>query len=212
MCNAAPGNEIRGRLFELAGLVLRFDLEEYLRQQEKVLFGIVIEEGRCAPLFGDPPANVIEEANRHFLNCKAGYRVNGTTRYPAIEPNADLFLLSTDLVQGQRETVDALIIHELCHLVDQSEYTRDGMLCPVSADDAMVVTLHRAFDQWEGPLSIHSVEFCSWLVAAAASAVEAGIGFRDQADAIALAVQYETARVSMPDWFDEEGRIRLRRP
>jgi hypothetical protein len=73
--------------------------------------------------------------------------------------------------RGQRETVDALIIHELCHLVDQSEYTRDGMICPVPSDDAMVVTLHRAFDQWEGPSSIHSVEFCCRLVAAAASAV-----------------------------------------
>ncbi len=72
-----------------------------------------------------------------------------------------------------------------------------------------VNTLHDAFDQWEGLFSIRAVEFCRWLVADAASAVEAGVGFRDPADALALAVQYETARISMADWFDDEGRIRL---
>ena len=117
MCNIVE-NDSRRRLCEIAMLVFRFDLDEYLRQQNKLLFGILVNNtgGRCEPLFGDPPANIMEEANQNFVNCKAGYRANGTTRYPAIEPNADLFLLSTDLLQKPRCTVDALIIHELYHI------------------------------------------------------------------------------------------------
>ena len=82
----------------------------------------------------------------------------------------------------------------------------EGILPPAPADHPLVNVLHRAFDQLEGPFSIHSVEFCRLLVAAADSAVHAGVGFRDQVDALALAVQYETARILMHQWFDEEGR------
>lgn len=208
MCNEINGNEIRCRLFEIATLVFGFDLGEYLRQENKELFGILINnvERRCVPLFGACPANLIDEANRQYLDCKAGYRVNGCARHRRLDPNADLFLVSASLILEPRSTIDALMIHELCHLVVESEFVCQGMLQAAPEVDPLVNAVHRPFDQVEGIFSIHSVEFCRLLVAASAKSVEVNIGFLNQEDAIAQAVQFETARFGMP-WFDAEGRL-----
>ena len=195
---------MRQRLLQIAADIFHFDFSEYLRRENKVLLGLLINrEGRqCEPLFGAPPENILAEANRNYLHSEAGYRVSGCRRFSRLEPHADLFLISTTVLAQTLPEIDALLVHELCHMLVDSEYVCDGMLQPTGQDAELVNTLYSAFERIEGLGTGHSPEFFGLLLAAAQQAATVLPGFTNQLDVLRKALQYETARFGLP-WFND---------
>lgn len=106
------------------------------------------------PLFGSPPVAVI--AKLPFAESQAGYRVDLSSRFPALNVNVDVFLINAELLNDPTPEMDALLIHEMCHwLIDSNEPQLDPM---ISVEDQRVgERVHRVTDYWNEAITRHDL-------------------------------------------------------
>lgn len=166
---------IETRLHELSSEVLGFDLQSYLSSNNKSLYGVEIQgqQRRFASLFGNCPQNVLTAINQKFVLTEAGYKVDLKDTFPSIGVEADLFLINSNRLTDNEAKLDALLIHELCHLLIDSSNLANSTLDIDTAAKHLGKKLYELTDKENQESTRHTIEFCEVLSAACISAESA---------------------------------------
>ena len=165
-----PSSDIRGRLESLALGVFGLSIETYLASnQDRLLFGYAIDLPTRSffPLFGDPPTELTEAMNKRFGDSIAGYKVAVQTVFPTANVNADVLLLSTQLSFVSDSDFDTILIHELCHLVLDSNSLAQTNLVLDPKSHYCGERLYKKTDRENERYTKHDIQFCTILATAA---------------------------------------------
>lgn len=185
--------DIEKRIYQLAIDVFGFDYGKYLEATGRVLLGVVInpEKREFEYLFGDFPDNFLPTINKQFHDTIAGYRVDVGAHFPELGINADVFLLNVkNLADSEKET-DSLLIHELCHMVLDSNGISDAKITTDEKDNYHGNKLYKKTDVENENITKHTKEFCDLLSAASEIASKKYSVFHDRWDAINNAMRYD---------------------
>lgn len=164
-----PGNDIEERLKALASEIFGLSVETYLANHGRQLFGYAIHlpSRSFLPLFGNPPDSLTAAMNMRFVDSIAGYKVAVQTVFPIAGLNADVLLLSTELSVAPESDFDTILIHELCHLVLDSNSLGLTNLTLDQKSRYSGERLYKKTDRENERITKHSVQFCTLLAAAA---------------------------------------------
>ncbi|HYH10218.1 MAG TPA: hypothetical protein VEK11_24430 [Thermoanaerobaculia bacterium] len=183
------GDDVRARLRDLARDVFAFDLDAYLAAFGRELWGVTLR-GHSAPygpLFGEP--NVERLAAMPYVDSEAGYCADVGHYLPGVA--ADVFLVKPDrLLEGEFE-FDALLVHELAHLLCDPDLRELPMIAPEPPTSGFVRRLKNFVpDDWH-----HTERFFAIFVAGCRRLGE--LSGRSTLDTIAAGLRHE-------QWFDAE--------
>ena len=166
----SPGSNIYECFSALASNVFGFSVETYLTANNgRQLFGYAIDlpSRSYFPLIGVPPVSLTEAMNRRFIDSVAGYKVAVQTVFPIPGLNADVLLLSTELSSASEFDFDTILIHEICHLILDSNSPGLTNLALDEKSRYNGERLHNKTDRENETITKHSVKFCTLLAAAA---------------------------------------------
>jgi hypothetical protein len=122
MANAMLCAKIRKRLSRLLRVAFGKDFDALLaeRGHELWVLGLDATAKQFIDVCGNiPPADAKTIQGRGFFNNDAGYQVSAHTKLSISTP-FDAFLLNTAHYGLHEKTVDPLVIHELSHLMEQT--------------------------------------------------------------------------------------------
>jgi len=122
MANGALCAKIRKRLSRLLRVAYGKDFDALLteRGHELWVLGLDAKAGQFIDISGNiPPADLKTIQDRGFINTDAGYQVSAHAKLGISTP-FDTFLLNTAHYGLHEKTVDPLVIHELSHLMEQT--------------------------------------------------------------------------------------------
>lgn len=122
MANKALCAKIRKRLFRLLRVLYGKDFETMLRERghELWILGIDVQAKQFVDICGNiPPDDLKTIQDRGFWDNDAGYMISAHTKLGTSTP-FDAFLLNTAHYALNEKTVDPLLVHELSHLLEQT--------------------------------------------------------------------------------------------
>ena len=177
--------------YSLAQSVIGVDVDEYLHENEKRLYGLLIVDGGKAvsSMFGDPPEELLAAANARPSNSKAGFCVDVGDEL-RIDVKGDVLLLGNEMLDESHEQIYAIIVHELTHFAIDS--ANDNLLSlEITSDDRKVAAeLYSRTDRQAEHRTRHNEYFCQMLtVACRRWATDAD--FLSTQDAIDLAMRFD---------------------
>ncbi|MEI8201542.1 MAG: hypothetical protein WCH34_00905 [Bacteroidota bacterium] len=157
--NQSKINPILKRINFLSKLALRFDYLNYLEENKKklIIFQINLLHNNYSIIHGDNSENLIEQANTNFVVSQAGYLYNICSRLKFSE-NADLFLISDNVLKSNSNEIDTIIIHELVHfLIDSGNSNFKNISEEAKEIGNNIYNLTDSFNEIE---SKHTIEYC----------------------------------------------------
>ena len=189
----SAGDAIKCSLYKISGEVFGFDFSDYLRESKRELYGIVInpDSKKFEALFEAIPESFLSMFNRSFGITKAGYEVDAGSCLEVPGLNADVFLLHQEIMAGDSKLVDALIMHELCHMLINSGYHPK---CPVKIGKHDLLQGSKLFDRTNPEMSFntqHDLEFCQFLAAAADKMRRTDTRFKNRWDVLNHAMKFD---------------------
>jgi hypothetical protein len=147
------------RINYISKISLDFDFNNYLKENNKeiVVFKIdtlnkkyVIKEGRDFD-------KILEQANLKYVDSKAGYLVN-IKLHLKTDVDSDLMLLSDIVLNSNPIDLDTIIIHELVHMLIDSEQSH---LMTLSEDsEIMGKKIYKITDYCDESCTRHTEDFC----------------------------------------------------
>lgn len=185
--------DIEQRIYKLAIDIFDFDYKKYTKATGRVLLGVVInsEKKKFEHLFGDFTDNFLPTINRQFCDTIAGYRVDVGAYFSELGMNADVFLLNVKNITGSEKEIDSLLIHELCHMVLDSNSLNETTVTVNENDRYHGNKLYRKTDVENERITKHTKEFCNLLSAASEIATRKCSVFIDRWDCINTAMRYD---------------------
>ena len=185
--------DIQKRIYQLAIDVFGFDYGTYLEATGRVLLGVAInpEKREFEHLFGDFPDNFLPTINKQFNDTKAGYKVDVGGHFPELGINADVFLLNVRNLDDSEKEIDTLLLHELCHMVLDSNGLSDAKITVDEKDKYHGNKLYKKTDVENENRTKHTKEFCDLLSAASDIASKKYSVFQDRWDVINSAMRYD---------------------
>jgi len=186
---AFTGKNVEDRVFYIAGQ-LGFDLRQYLRIHNRQMWGVLIDidTNQFLHFFGNPPAHFLPTINQSFVHSEAGYKVDVGSHFTDLGVNADVFLISKDRLNDSLEDIDSLIVHELCHMLIDSEYLVNTNVRIDSKDRHQGKVLRSKVDK--DPARRHDRKFCNLLAALAEDLANINKRFVDRWDIINRAMKH----------------------
>lgn len=185
--------EIRDILLTRGNALFPTRFADYLESNNKEIFGLLIQSDtqQYQQLFGNFTANDLSLLNQRFFDAKAGYAVDIQNHFSGFSSNADIFLISEDSLAGGFRTVEALIIHELCHW-----YINTGLQAttPVFFSDTDIelgCAIHDKTDKHNERLTQHTLEFCKLLSSIADKSIRTFATFNNPEELILAAMQFD---------------------
>lgn len=191
----ANSSDIGSRFVAVATDAFNFSFSDYSKSNNgRVLYGLLIdiERNRLEELFGNPPPALIDAVNsKPVLDCKAGYRVDVGAAFPQANVNADVLLLSTDALALPDRTLEALMFHECCHLIiDSNSIGKIENIDPKASYHGG--KLYKKTDTENEHITKHSPEFCRLLAGGAERLhLARPDAFRDRWDVINEAMRFD---------------------
>ncbi len=174
------GDYVRDRIKLLAKLVFDFEFDQYLSRDNRCFWGITIDQKKHAHevLFDNPHPKFLEIINEIYQkagdknNAEAGYRtsVGALPFLSRFKLNADVFLINRERLADNELDLDALLIHELCHMVIDSGMIHHVGLSISNDDKECGDRLYQKTDYWIAHTTRHDKLFCQLLCAAARKA------------------------------------------
>jgi hypothetical protein len=183
------GDEVRARLRDLAWDVFAFDLDAYLAAFGRELWGVTCGSNAKAyrQLFGAPNIDAI--ASLPFAEVQSGYRSDVGHLLPGVA--ADVFLVNAERLTDDEFDFDALLVHELAHLLTDPDLNELPMIAPEPARSEFVRRLRNfVSDDW-----YHTERFFAIFVAGCRRLGE--LSGRSTFDGIAAGLSHD-------QWFDAE--------
>jgi len=172
--NMTP-KEIIDKINKLSKEVFEFDFQEYLLDSKRDFWGLTIDNinFKHNVLFGNPDSDIVNQVNRIFqqnredARCEAGYRVDVGSYFRNTKIQADVFLINLDRLNDSIENLDALLLHELCHMVIDSKMIEKKLAHYVNSKDIYHgKRLYKKTDRYNERYTRHTEEFCIILSAA----------------------------------------------
>lgn len=192
------GDVLRDRIYHLAKEAFRINFDEYLRRKKNRSFwGITIENDKFQhnALFGNPDPRFLSIANQAFKGHKnqseAGYRVDlgSVTTFASLGLNADVFLINPERLSDEQLNLDALIIHELAHMVVDADLTSQIASKPTRKTTEIGNKMYKGTDREVMHITKHTKEFCL-VLASAATLCWKKLGYKDAWDVVARAMKH----------------------
>lgn len=188
------GHEIFHRFTSLAHDVFGISIEEYLNSKNnRYLYGYMIDviSKKYRPLFGDPPDILTDSISTRFIDSITGYKVDVASVFPATMVNADLLLLSTDLLPASDKELDSILLHEICHLAIDGKMQSSIQSLIDSKAKYHGERLYKKTDRENETATSHTLEFCIVLAGAAERHAQISSLFEDRLDVINFAMRYD---------------------
>lgn len=191
---------LKTRIFELSQTVFGFDFVTYLKENKKSLFAVKINPDlkTYEEICGEIPVAFMNKINSNFVESEAGYSYNIHKVLPGIDIVSDLFLIHGERLEDNQEKLDAIIIHELCHLMIESCNVINTSLVMDDAAKYLGKKLWDKTDTENEHITRHTHEFCIVLAAASSNAHKRIPAFKSKLKVLDLAMR-----------FDMKGRLRL---
>lgn len=184
---------IKKRLYKYSKEIFGFDFDVYLTHHARSLYGITINPSikQFEHMFGEIPDNFLATINQQFHDTIAGYRVDVGAHFKTLGINADVFLLNKNNLNGTPKDTDALIIHELCHMLIDSNYLHsiNFVVGPMDISDGN--KLYKKTDVENIMITRHDQNFCQLLAAAGEIAQKKLDCYNDRWDFINSAMRYD---------------------
>jgi len=159
--------DIHDRIFVLARSAIGVDVHTYLNETRKSLYGLLIADGGASfrPMFGDPPAVLLDAANARPSDTVAGFCVD-VGEALRINIRADVFLLSEAMLYETGYQLDAIIVHELAHFAIDSA-NDDILRSELTTEDRQTAAeLYARTDRQMERVTRHNEYFCQVLIVA----------------------------------------------
>jgi len=176
------------RIQYLSELVFDFDFQNYLSINNKslLIFKIETKKKRYALLYGNDNKNLLEKANKHYVEAKAKYQYDVSTIFADTDSKDDLFLLSDVVLFSNPTDIDTIIIHELLHFyINSNQKVR---LLEHISESAKKIG-HDVFEKRDK--SIHSLLFIQRLTEACIMYNSNTKNFGSSLDAINSALRFD---------------------
>lgn len=185
--------DVEKRIYQLATDLFDFNYKNYTKVTGRELLGVKInpEKGKFEHLFGDFPDNFLLTINKQFHDTIAGYRVDVGAYFPELNIKADVFLINiNNLAEGEND-IDSLLIHELCHMVLDSNSLNDTSINICEKDKFHGNKLFKKTDSENVRVTKHTEEFCNLLSAVSDKVPIKMNVFNDRWDCINSAMRYD---------------------
>lgn len=185
--------DIEKRIYQLATDIFGFTYQNYTKSTGRILLGVAInpEKREFEHLFGDFPDNFLPTINKQFHDTIAGYRVDVGTFFPGLDIDADVFLLNVNNLADSEKEIDSLLIHELCHMIIDSNSINATAITFTEKDRYHGNKLYKKTDVENEHTTKHTEEFCNLLAAVSDIASKKMEGFRYRSDWINSAMRYD---------------------
>lgn len=149
------------------------------------------EKGEFEHLFGDFPDNFLTTINKQFHDTVAGYRVDVGAHFYELNINADVFLLNLHNLSDSEKEIDSLLIHELCHMVIDSNSLEKTTIIISEKDWYHGNKLHKKTDVENERITKHTIDFCNLLTTVSEIASTKYSLFQDRWGCINSAMRYD---------------------
>lgn len=190
MSGAKTAEYLRDRIISLAKDVFNIDFNEYLKSHsDREFWGAVIDKDKCEyrGLFGNPDKKFIEIANNNFYGTEAGYCVDVANKFDDLNVNADVFFINQDRLKDTELDLEALIIHEICHMVIDA-----NIRFRIKPEDELNgIKQFEKLDKFLQDNPTHDLHFYKVLAAAAREASSI-YDYKDSFDVMNRAMKYDT--------------------
>ena len=185
--------DIENRIYQLASEIFGFSYQEYNETTGRVLLGVVINPEKMVfeHLFGSFPDNFLTIINKQFHDTVAGYRVDVGAYFQELNINADVFLLNMNNLSDSEKEIDSLLIHEICHMVLDSNSLDKTTITINKKDKYHGNKLYNRTDVENERITKHTNEFCNLLSSASEVASTIYHVFLDRWDCINSAMRYD---------------------
>ncbi len=185
--------DIENRLYHLASEILGFDYQIYMTTTGRTLLGVVInsQKREFEKLFGDFPNNFLATINQQFHDTVAGYKVDVGKHFKELNIKSDVFLLNLNNLSDDEKNKDSLLIHELCHMVIDSNNLNKTTITIKEKDRFHGNKLHKKTDIENERVTKHTIEFCNLLSTVSEVASNKLPKFKDRWDCINSAMRYD---------------------
>lgn len=183
--------DIENRIYQLASDIFGFDYHEYMKDTGRVLLGVAInpEKAEFENLFGTFPEGFLTILNKQFYDTIAGYSVDVGAHFHDLDINADVFLLNINNLSDNEKEIDSLLIHELCHMVIDSNSLDKTTIAIKEKDRFHGGKLYKKMDIENEHITKHTVEFCNLLAAVSEVTSIKYTEFQDRWDCINSAMR-----------------------
>lgn len=177
------------RLIDISKIAFDFDFNKYLEDNVKSILVFKIHKARkkYSLLFGDDIDNILECANSNYVDAQAGYKVN-VNDYFRKQSKCDVFLISDEVLKSTPLHIDAIITHELAHMLIDSNNQ------PVVSQEVkeMAKKLYNATDIENEKITRHNEEFCQLVVYGCINYQLKTEYFKDIQNAVESSMLYDT--------------------
>jgi len=195
------GVQILERFKTLANEVFSFSIPDYLASKGNIsLFGYETDRVKSvvAPLFGNPPFILTTAINSaKYVDAVAGYCVDVGKKFPVAKVNADVLLISKSLLSNDDDKFDAILTHEICHLlIDSSSIGKTSLVIDEKAK-YHGASLFLKTDTERQHITRHTLLFCELLAAAAEKLAVIVPSLKDRKGAINAAMHFDL-RANLP--------------
>jgi hypothetical protein len=190
------GDEIKAKIYDLANSILGIDFDQYLQNENKRAFwGLLIENDNSTfhPYFGEPTPAFLEIMNGEFRRSEAGYKVNvgSVDVFQALDLNADIFIINGERLCDNRLDLDALILHELCHMVIDANIVSDISVKITEKDEKQGYKLFEKTYSRHDTNPMHPEIFCNLLASLSTKTSKVLAGYKNRWDVINRAMKYD---------------------
>ena len=155
------GNKLLEKINQASESVFGINFIQELENLKKTLYllKIVSREKRYADMIGNIPATDLRTLNRNFVDSDAGFKLEIPVQIMVLTNDASVFLMNKDHIPKNDHEIRPLIVHELCHFIEQTKLY--GRFSFTTVDCANGTSIRKAFD--EGNRKLHTIEWCNLL-------------------------------------------------
>ncbi len=137
------GRRVFELLCNLSVEIFSLDLPAASAGRHHELWALGIDGQRKAfrDLLGNIDQAAMLELSRpgRFFDTDAGFKVSAQQAFPLAGKNADIFLINVDHLQKSEAVLGPLLIHELCHYVEDSGLASNYQFQPDDEANALVI-------------------------------------------------------------------------
>ncbi|TIM81781.1 hypothetical protein [Mesorhizobium sp.] len=162
------------------------------------LLGIDSQQRTLVDLLGNIDTGSMAIINERFFDTDAGFRISAQKALKRLPVRADIFLLNTDYFEQPAPDVDPMLVHEICHGLDQLNLAPPGQITDLDRHNAQVI--FEAYDR-EAWSAGHNGRWGQYLAWSGRRSVELG-----RTASISEFIKLSIPAYDRPNWQD--GAIR----
>lgn len=153
-------DDIENRIKELTQLIWGYTIEDYCKKKDRYISGFIYTvDNEFENTFFTASQDAIVFLNENRMNMDGIVAFYSTVEMSQNEHNFDLLIINESLLKSaSKSTIDAILIHELCHKLIESGYVSELDLTISMIDASVGISLNDYFQLFDFDI-YHNVEF-----------------------------------------------------